>query len=324
VMYRWWDRRYSDRLVAAHRAGQRVRVIADRSQYTQDARFKAEIDYLATRGVQVRITRHKGPTHSKMTVLHARRQMVLATYHPVAGSPNWELHVSVSDDAAFRRAVERFERAWFNADPRSGSFAPLEVGMPVPAETEVEASPPTVCYENPVPDPEPLADSPAFDLCFAPDQNCQRELLAPTIDAEPTRLDFAVYSMSSTWMRDALVRFASRGLPLRLLADGDRAPEPAMRDTLRRIKQAGPANVQIKVDNQSGRSLHMKLLVGSSWLAFGSSNHNPASTTRVRGCGRRGYSDNELILIRDQALQDAARARFDALWASAYFSPFTP
>jgi hypothetical protein len=324
MMYRWRDRRFSDRLVAAHRAGQRVRVIIDRSQYTQDAGVKREVDYVATRGVQVRITRHRGPTHSKTIVLHNQRQVVLATYHPIWGFASWEMHFSVINDAVYRRTVERFERAWFNIDPRYGSFAPFVVGMRVPTEAEVEANPPTVCYEDPVPDPQPLVDSPAFDLCFAADQNCQTDLLVPAIDREAARLDFAVYEMSSTWMRDALIRLAKRGLPLRILADGGRAVEPAMRDALRRIKAAGPANVQIKIDNQSDRSLHMKLLVGSSWLAFGSSNHKSGSTIRVRGCGTRGYSENDLILIRDQLLRDTARARFNTLWSSAYFSPFTP
>jgi phosphatidylserine/phosphatidylglycerophosphate/cardiolipin synthase-like enzyme len=324
VLYRWWDRGFSDRLVAAHRAGKRVRVIADRSTYVSEEKTRREVDYVYARGIPVRITRHADVTHSKTTILHDRRQVVLATYHPVRGAGGWEMHLSATDDTVFRRFLERFERAWYNVDPTSGTFAPFYTGMPLRTEAEIDADRPYVCYENPVPSPKPLADSPTFDVCFTGDQNCQTEQLVPRIDRETTSLDIAAYSLSSTWMRDALIRFAKTGRPLRLLVDRANAlTERAMRDALRRIKAAG-RNVQIKSDTTDPARMHMKLLVGSTWSALGSANLRRASTMRVRGCGRLDYSDNNFMLVENKTLRNAARARFDTLWSSAYFVPFTP
>ncbi len=324
MMYRWWDSRYTDRLVAAHRAGKRVRVIVDRSQYLEDAKFHMQVDRLAAAGVPLRITRHNGPTHSKTTLLRGQGRLVLAVYHPVNGITNWEMHFALQDPEVMRRMVERFDRAFRNVDPRVGTFARFSRGMPLKTEAEMAASPTASCYEDPRPDPNPVPDDGTYDLCFSGDEDCQASQLAPAIDAETRSLDVAIYAMSSRSLRDALVRFARAGRPLRLLVDGARAREPAMRGTLRAIKAAGPSgNVRIKAD-VTPKSMHLKMVIGSTWVAFGSSNYRSGSTTRVRGCQSTSYSENDLMLARQRTVRDQARARFDRLWSSDGFAGFTP
>ncbi|HEX7126939.1 MAG TPA: phospholipase D-like domain-containing protein [Thermodesulfobacteriota bacterium] len=324
MMYRWSDWRYTDRLIAKHRAGKRVRVIIDRSQYLENAKFHAQVDRLAAAGVPIRITRHRGVTHSKTTLLRGQGRLVLAVYHPVGGIRNWEMHFALQDPEALGRMVERFDRAWHNVDPQVGTFAPFSRGMRLRTEAEMAEAPTASCYEDPDPDPNPLPDDATYDLCFSGDENCQASQLAPAIDGEADRLDVAIYAMSSSSMRDALVRFARSGRPLRLIVDGARAREPAMRGTLRAVLAAGPSgNVRIKADVAS-TSMHLKMVVGSTWVAFGSSNYRDGSTTRVRGCQSRDYSENDLMLVRHRAVRDEARARFDRLWSSRDFAPFTP
>jgi phosphatidylserine/phosphatidylglycerophosphate/cardiolipin synthase-like enzyme len=326
VMFRLVSRAYSDRLVQAHRAGKPVRLLADRSQYLMTPAHAAELDYLAAQGVPVRITRHHGLTHDKTTVLYGvgasrQGQVVLSTYHPGEPAHQWESHFSVQSAAVTRRVRERFERAWANVhDPVAnphGSFLAFRPGM------SFEAQPVVTCYEDPTPDPLPVADDPVFDLCFAGDEECQTAQIIPLLDAEPNGFDMAIYSLNAAPMRDALIRLARAGRPVRLLLDHARAQGAATRETLRRIKAAGAAgNVEIKLNTAS--FMHMKLLVGTGWTGWTSANFTATATVRARGCTRNSYNENTAMVARHQGLRDMAKARFEALWASGHFSTFAP
>lgn len=85
----WWftDRVVSDALVRRHHAGVTVRFIGDASAYP-DANTKAQIDYLASQGVPIRLrspTGIGGILHWKCGIFAAQRKVVF-------GSANWTVY----------------------------------------------------------------------------------------------------------------------------------------------------------------------------------------------------------------------------------------
>jgi hypothetical protein len=323
LYYRWYSRAYSDRLVRAVRAGKRVRVVVDRLSYLA-GHGSAEVDYVASKGVPVRITRHAGSTHAKTTMLYGVNgvgQAVVATYHPGANPNIWEMHFAVQSARVTARFKDWFDRAWANAyNPVSNPAGAYYLFKPMAFEPEPVAT----CYAAPV---APPADDPVFNLCLTGDEDCMSGRLVPSLDAEMSSLDIAVYNLTNPAVRDSLIRFVRSGRPLRMITDRRRLDEdPGFRPALRQIREAAVyGNVWFKAQNSASLPrMHMKLTVGSTWASWGSANYTRQSRAAPRGCSTSEYHDQTVMVVKDKALRDAASDRFEALWSYGAFVPFRP
>lgn len=338
AIYHLYDSRISRVLLEKVRAGVRVRVLADRHAYTAKPQHAREMNTLAAGGVPVRTNRFRGIIHHKFTLLHGLGlvQHGSMNYTSIAsrkvtfnGSVTWNEEVAffTTNPGVFARFRERFERMWANSGEGQQSYQHFAAGMRLLTFAEAEASRPVTCYEDPVPDPRPLPDEPQLQICFAPDQSCNREVTAPIIARESRRLDLIVFRLTVDSVAAPLLEKVKAGVPVRMLIEPSQYRNPLypsmtrILDTLRAANTAG--NLQIKATAHPGY-LHMKSVITPEVATWGSGNFTLPSSRRVRGCQRLFYQTEDMVVARDPALVAAMQARFDELWTSSDFAEFTP
>ncbi|HWP34607.1 MAG TPA: phospholipase D-like domain-containing protein, partial [Thermodesulfobacteriota bacterium] len=341
AIYHLYDRRISQILVDKHRAGVRVRVLADRHAYTSKPQHAREMNFLASNGVPVRTNRHRGILHHKMTILHGLGlvQHGSMNYTSVAsrkvfngrtGQIEWieEVAFFTTNPLVFARFRERFERMWANTGDGQETFQIFTAGMVLPNFEETELTKPFTRYENPVPDPKPLPDDPALRICFAPDQNCNTEVLRPIIERERTKLDIFMFRATSVEeIGNPLVARVKEGLPIRIIFERSQYRNelyPSMTRIIDALWAANTkGNLRLKTTAHSG-AMHMKSLITPELATWGSGNFTKPSSRRVRGLNNVFYQDEDMVIARDPALVAAMQARFDEMWASPDFADFDP
>ncbi len=337
AIYHLYDHRISQLLVAKQQAGVRVRVLADRHAYTAKPQHAQEMNFLAANGVPVRTNRHRGILHHKLTILYGLGLVEHGSmnYTSVAsrkitldGVVTWNEEVAffTTNPLVVARFKERFERMWNNTGDGQQTFQVFTAGMRLPTFEETEANKPLTCYENPSPDPKPLPDDPQLQICFAPDQNCNREVIAPIISRETRRLDIIMFRATSYDFATPLIEKVKAGLPVRLIFERSQYQNPAypsmtqIIDDLRAANTAG--NLQLKWTAHPG-SMHMKNVITPEVATWSSGNFSRSSSRRVRGCQTLFYQDEDMVIARDPALVGAVQARFDEMWTSSDFADFT-
>ncbi len=339
AIYHLYDRRISQILVDKHRAGVRVRVIADRHAYTSSPQQEREMNFLAAGSVPVRTNRHRGIIHHKATLLYSQGLVEHGSMNYTSfagrkvfvgktGRTEWieEIAFFTTNPRLFARFKERFDRMWANSGDGQQTFQPFAAGMTLPNFKETEAAPPVTRYENPVPDPSPLPDDPELEICFAPDQNCNGEVVRPIIENERTRLDVFMFRATSVEeIGKPLIARVKDGLPVRIIFERSQYHNdlyPSMTTIIDRLRAANTAgNLQLKATAHPG-AMHMKGVITRELATWGSGNFTKPSSRKVRGLNRVFYQDEDMVITRDPALVAAMQARFDEMWNSPDFADF--
>jgi phosphatidylserine/phosphatidylglycerophosphate/cardiolipin synthase-like enzyme len=334
---------FDDRIVAAlkrrHAAGVPVRLVVDRHAYVSNNGQKAEVDSLYAAGIRMRINRHRGVMHAKLTILHGQRLVAtgsmnyatMANYRTVNGQRvmyRWkeELVLFTSNAATYARYLERFDRLWRNTGTGEQTLMQFTPGMPLQSHEESNQNPPIVQYENPDPDPRPRANDPQLEVCFAPDEDCNDVMIAPVVRTEAHRLDIFLFRIGEQSVIDAVTSRIRTGMPVRVIVDSEEYHDPLNDSTRRAVavwKSASLGNVQFKIRNHEG-DMHMKSIIGTNFAHIGSGNYTWPSSNPVRGRQSLYYQEDDFIIMRDPVLVAKMRARFDTLWASGWFDVLNP
>jgi phosphatidylserine/phosphatidylglycerophosphate/cardiolipin synthase-like enzyme/regulation of enolase protein 1 (concanavalin A-like superfamily) len=143
IMYRITDRRHTDAIIAAVQRGVPVRLITEPLQYRDVTRLwdSWNVDRMYMAGVQVRMRKHDGLSHEKLTILYGQQMTVF-------GSSNWtsasaegqhEHNIFTTDSAWFTWAIDHFNRKWNNLAP--GGIQETEPFTPLPPDTAVLKTP---------------------------------------------------------------------------------------------------------------------------------------------------------------------------------------
>ncbi|HWP34959.1 MAG TPA: phospholipase D-like domain-containing protein [Thermodesulfobacteriota bacterium] len=339
AIYHLYDHRISRLLADKHRAGVRVRVIADRHAYTIKRAHAREMNFLAANGVPVLTNRHRGIVHHKLTILHGHGLVAEGSMNYTAiasrrvtgpdGRPAWndELAFFTRNPLLLRRFQERFDRMWANVGAGQETFQVFQPFMRLPTFAESEATKPATRYEDPKPDPRPLPDAPDLRACFVPDQHCVREVLLPVVTRETRRLDILMFRATSFVFATPLIERVRAGLPVRIIFERSQYNNPTYPNMTTIIRQLWAANtrgnLELKATAHAG-SMHMKAVITPDRAAWGSGNYSLSSSRRVRGLNRTYYQDEDMVLTSDPRLVSALQARFDAMWQSGDFTPFQP
>jgi phosphatidylserine/phosphatidylglycerophosphate/cardiolipin synthase-like enzyme len=334
TIYRMDDRNLTAALVNRHKAGVPVRVLTDRHFYTRGGDHKREVDYLVSNGVPVRINRHRGVVHQKSTVLRGQGLVqhgsmnyawhsIYQTVNGVRTLVQWkdEVTFTTNDPNVFARFGERFDRGWANTGDFQETWMVFNIGMPLQTHAEADAKPPLTRYEDPVPSPRPVPDSPDLSICFGGDQDCNADAVAPVIKAETGRLDVFLFRVNEQAdVIDPIVAKIRAGVPVRILVDKDEYETNAStRNAVAQFRAANTAgNLRMKVRSHAGQ-MHIKGVIGTGVATWGSGNFTWPSSTRVRGLQSNYYQEDDFMVCRDPALVATYRQHFDSLWASDGF-----
>lgn len=340
AIYHLYDSRISRILIEKHEAGVPVRVLADRHAYTIKASHRREMNALARRGVPVRTNRFRGIIHHKVTVLHGLRLVEQGSmnYTPIAsrkvtgsnGRLEWNEEVAffTTNRRVFARYRERFARAWADTGGGRKGYLAFKPSMTLPTFDEAEAARPVTCYENPSPSPRPLPDDPLLSVCFAGDQQCNKNVLGPLITAERRRLDVIAFRITVGSVVDPILGRARAGLPVRVIFERsqyDHPSYPSMTRFLNDLYAVGrtTGRVQIKATAHQG-FIHMKSVITTAAATWGSGNYTTTSSREVRGCQNLYYQSEDVVVAKDRSLVARMRARFDEMWESRDFAVWTP
>ncbi|HEX7128400.1 MAG TPA: phospholipase D-like domain-containing protein [Thermodesulfobacteriota bacterium] len=339
AIYHLYDSRLTRVLVEKHRAGVPVRVLADRHAYTIKQQHRRELDFLASSGVPVRVNRFRGIIHHKMTILHGLGLVEQGSmnYTSIAsrkvfngrtGETEWneELAFFTDNPAVFARYRERFDRAWANSGAAPAAYQAFTAGMTLPTFEETEADPPTTCYEDP---PAVLPpDDGELTVCFAGDEQCNRDVVGRLVAREQEALDVIAFRITVGSIVEPILERARSGVPTRLIFERSQygsSNYPSMTkfiDDLLALKADG-ADVDVRATAHPG-FMHMKSIITTEAAVWGSGNYTTTSSRRIRGCQALYYQTEDMVIARDRALVDAMRARFDEMWNSPDFGPFEP
>jgi phosphatidylserine/phosphatidylglycerophosphate/cardiolipin synthase-like enzyme len=146
LMYRITDRAHTDALIAAAQRGTQVRIVTEQLQYRDESRLwhSWNVDRLWAAGqqflingqpsIRIRLRRHDGLSHEKLTVFANQRLAVLGSSNWTSPSTDTQLehNLFTTDATIYAWSRDHFERKWNNTGgaPESAPFAPLPPDIP--------------------------------------------------------------------------------------------------------------------------------------------------------------------------------------------------
>jgi phosphatidylserine/phosphatidylglycerophosphate/cardiolipin synthase-like enzyme len=119
IIMRITDRRHTDALIAAKQRGVRVRLITEPSQYRDPVRLwhSWNVDRMYMAGIPIRVRKHLGHNHEKMTLLRGQRMTVFGSSNWTSPSASSQLEHNYFTRKSwfFEWFTAQFERKWSNS-----------------------------------------------------------------------------------------------------------------------------------------------------------------------------------------------------------------
>jgi hypothetical protein len=256
----WWftDAVISDAIVRRHRAGVAVRFIGDASAY-RDASTRAQIDYLASQGIPIRVRSPAGADE----IMHWKCGIFAGQKKVAFGSANWTVYslrpysstnhddetMLVTADQGLVPAFRmQFDRMWVDTTAFV-DFANITTGVRVRLD--------------------PDAVVPA-SMIWGQGKDYNARLIAE-IDAEQQFVDIVLYRLGAASVTDALVRRVQAGVPVRVVIDPVQYRSSKVPTASANLDRLWALSVPIKQRVHQGMT-HMKTIVTSTVATNGSSN----------------------------------------------------
>ena len=260
------DDALADAIIARHQAGIRVRVLVEPRRNETTPKNVVILDRLKAAGIPMRAKAGGGVLHWKFMIFDAQNvvQWSAANYSdfyfmPIVPYANYtDEGIYFTDQPSLVDSFRRkFDDAWI--DPVAFTdFGNITV-------------PPARRYPLYAIDP---------DLSFVPAENFATRSV-PLYDAEQVRIDSVMYKITEAQHAEGLMRAAQRGVPVRLITEGERYRNPANMWQAYFVDRLYMAGVQIR-DRAHEGFLHQKstLLYGQAMTIFGSANWTNESNSK--------------------------------------------
>jgi regulation of enolase protein 1 (concanavalin A-like superfamily) len=252
------DDALADAIIARFNAGVRVRILVEPRRNETTPKNVIILDRLKAAGIPMRAKAGGGILHWKFMVFDAQNvvQLSAANYSdfyftPIVPYANYtDEGIFFTDQPSLVDSFRRkFDDAW--VDPTAFfDFGNI-------------TTPPARRYPLYPIDP---------DLSFVPFENFATRSV-PFYDAETVRIDTIMYKITEARHAEGLIRAVLRGVPVRVITEGERYRNPANMWQAYYIDRLYMAGVQIR-DRAHEGFLHQKstLLYGQAMTIFGSSN----------------------------------------------------
>ncbi len=252
------DDELADQIIARFKAGVSVRMIVEPRRNLTTPKNVEILDRLSAAGIPMRAKAGGGMLHWKFMIFDGQNVMEWSAanysdfyFRPTVPYANYtDEGIYFTDQASLIDSFRRkFDDAWI--DPTAiTNFANI-------------TSTPTRRYPLYSIDP---------DLSFVPWENFATRSV-PFYDAEQVRIDTIMYKITEPQHADGLIRAVQRGVPVRLITEGERYRNPSNFWQAYHIDRLYMAGVQIR-DRAHEGFLHQKstLLYGQGMTIFGSSN----------------------------------------------------
>ena len=252
------DDAFADAIIARHQAGVRVRILMEPRRNVTTPKNLIILDRLKAAGIPMRAKNGGGMLHWKFMIFDGQNvlQWSAANYSdyyfkPIVPYVNYtDEGIYFTDQAAL---VDSFRRKFDDAWVDLAAFTHFANIAAAPARR----------YPLYGIDPE---------LSFVPLENFATRSV-PFYDAEQVRIDTVMYKITEAQHADGLIRAAQRGVPVRLIVEGERYRNAANVWQAFHVDRLYMAGVQIR-DRAHQGFLHQKstLLYGQAMTIFGSSN----------------------------------------------------
>ena len=252
------DDALADAIIARFNAGVRVRILVEPRRNETTPKNVIILDRLKAAGIPMRAKAGGGILHWKFMVFDAQNVVQLSAanysdfyFKPIVPYANYtDEGIFFSDQPSLVDSFRRkFDDAWI--DPAAFfDFGNI-------------TTPPARRYPLYPIDP---------DLSFVPFENFATRSV-PFYDAETVRIDTIMYKITEARHAEGLIRAVQRGVPVRVITEGERYRNPANMWQAYYIDRLYMAGVQIR-DRAHEGFLHQKstLLYGQAMTIFGSSN----------------------------------------------------
>lgn len=259
------DDAMADAIIARHQAGVRVRVLMEPRRNLTTPKNEIILARLRDAGIPMRAKSGGGMLHWKFMIFDAQNVVEWSAanysdfyFKPIVPYANYtDEGIYFTDQPSLVDSFRRkFDDAWVDA-AAFYDYANI-------------ASAPVRRYPLYAIDP---------DLSFVPFENFATRSV-PLYDAEQVRIDSVMYKITDANHADGLIRAARRGVPVRLIVEGERYRNPSNFWQAYQVDRLYMAGVQIR-DRAHEGFLHQKstLLYGQATTIFGSSNWTNESNT---------------------------------------------
>jgi regulation of enolase protein 1 (concanavalin A-like superfamily) len=252
------DDAMADAIIARHRAGVRVRMLIEPRRNLTTPKNEVILERLKAAGIPMRAKSSGGMLHWKFMIFDGQNSMEWSAanysdfyFQPIVPYANYtDEGIYFTDQQSLVDSFRRkFDDAWM--DPSAFyDFANI-------------TSPPARRYPLYSIDP---------DLSFVPFENFATRSV-PFYDAEQVRIDTVMYKITDAQHANGLIRAAQRGVPVRLIVEGERYRNASNFWQAYQVDRLYMAGVQIR-DRAHAGFLHQKstLLYGQATTIYGSSN----------------------------------------------------
>jgi regulation of enolase protein 1 (concanavalin A-like superfamily) len=252
------DDAMADAIIARHRAGVRVRVLLEPRRNLTTPKNEIIIERLKAAGIPMRAKSGGGMLHWKFMLFDAQNvvEWSAANYSDFYFKPTVP-YANYTDEGIYftdqPSLVDSFRRKFDDAWIDGSAF--YDFGN--------ITSPPARRYPLYGIDPE---------LSFVPFENFATRSV-PLYDGEQVRIDTIMYKITDALHTNGLIRAAQRGVPVRLIVEGERYRNASNFWQAFQVDRLYMAGVQIR-DRAHEGFLHQKstLLYGQGMTIFGSSN----------------------------------------------------
>ena len=255
----------ADAIIARHNAGVRVRALVEPRRNTTTPKNDEILARLAAAGIPMRAKNGGGMLHWKFMIFDAQNEVQFSAanysdfyFRPTVPYANYtDEGIFFTDDLglvnSFRR---RFDDAWI--DP--SAFVNYANITTLARRYALHAVDPS--------------------LNFVPFEDFATRSV-PLYDAEQQRIDVIMYKITEPRHADAIIRARARGIPVRLIVEGERYRNPGNLWQSYYVDRLYMAGVEIR-DRAHDGFLHQKttLLYGQGMTVFGSSNWTIESNER--------------------------------------------
>jgi phosphatidylserine/phosphatidylglycerophosphate/cardiolipin synthase-like enzyme/regulation of enolase protein 1 (concanavalin A-like superfamily) len=259
------DDAIADAIIARHNSGVRVRALVEPRRNTTTPKNDEILARLAAAGIPMRAKNGGGMLHWKFMIFDAQNevQFSAANYSDFYFRPTVPYSNYTDEGIYFTHELplvnsfrRKFDDAWLD---------------PAAFVNYANITSLTRRYALHAVDPS---------LNFVPFEDFATRSV-PLYDAEQQRIDVIMYKITEPRHADAIIRAASRGIPVRLIVEGERYRNPSNLWQAYHVDRLYMAGVQIR-DRAHEGFLHQKttLLYGQGLTVFGSSNWTIESNER--------------------------------------------
>jgi regulation of enolase protein 1 (concanavalin A-like superfamily) len=288
------DDAMADAIIARHQAGVRVRMLIEPRRSLTTPKNEIILARLKAAGIPMRAKSGGGMLHWKFMIFDGQNQLEFsaANYSDYYFKPTVP-YANYTDEGIYftdqQSLIDSFRRKFDDAWVDPAAF--YDYG-------NIAAAP---ARRYPLYSIDP-------DLSFVPFENFATRSV-PLYDREQVRIDTIMYKITEASHADGLIRAAKRGVPVRLIVEGDRYREPSNFWQAFHVDRLYMAGVQIR-DRAHEGFLHQKttLLYGQGTTIHGSSNWTNESNASQ-------YEHN--YFTTKAWVFDWARQNFERKWNNA-------